>query len=101
MVFLIDVPSFPGRKEIISQFKALVSSFPEVMGSMQGQLSKYKETATDIHVLRAEVKSLSSILAQKVVIIMKLHSCIFLLFTPPRKTPVYEFDGFNDCLPFV
>lgn len=55
----------PSRKEIIAKFKALVSSFPEEMGHMQSQLCKYKETATDIHTLRADVKSLSSILEQK------------------------------------
>ncbi|XP_027112931.1 E3 ubiquitin-protein ligase BRE1-like 1 isoform X1 [Coffea arabica] len=55
----------PSRKEIIAKFKALVSSFPVEMGHMQSQLSKYKETATDIHTLRADVKSLSSILEQK------------------------------------
>ncbi|CAL2239422.1 unnamed protein product [Prunus armeniaca] len=39
----------PGRKEIIEEFKALVSSFPEEMGTMQGQLRKYKEAASDFH----------------------------------------------------
>ncbi|KAL3516889.1 hypothetical protein ACH5RR_023791 [Cinchona calisaya] len=55
----------PSRKEIIAHFKALVSSFPEKMGDMQGQLSKYKETVTDIHTLRADVEFLSGILEQK------------------------------------
>ncbi|CAL9001075.1 unnamed protein product [Prunus brigantina] len=36
----------PGRKEIIEEFKALVSSFPEEMGTMQGQLRKYKKAAS-------------------------------------------------------
>ncbi|PON33407.1 Cdk-activating kinase assembly factor [Parasponia andersonii] len=56
----------PGRKEIIAEFKALVSSFPEEMGNMQGQLRKYKETASDVNSLRADVQSLSSILDRKV-----------------------------------
>ncbi|KAJ0112961.1 hypothetical protein Patl1_00150 [Pistacia atlantica] len=56
----------PGRKEIIAEFKALVSSFPEEMSSMQSQLSKYKETALDIHTLRADVQSLSNVLNRKV-----------------------------------
>lgn len=55
-----------GRKEIISEFKTLVSSFPEEMGSMQNQLRKYKETAANVHSLRADVQSLSNILNQKV-----------------------------------
>ncbi|PQP97498.1 E3 ubiquitin-protein ligase BRE1-like 1 isoform X2 [Prunus yedoensis var. nudiflora] len=56
----------PGRKEIIEEFKALVSSFPEEMGTMQGQLRKYKEAASDFHSLQADVQSLSSILDRKV-----------------------------------
>ncbi|KAJ4827632.1 hypothetical protein Tsubulata_008249 [Turnera subulata] len=55
----------PGRKDIISEFKSLVSSFPEEMDSMQRQLSAYKETASNIHSLRAHVQSLSSILDRK------------------------------------
>ncbi|KAH7519670.1 E3 ubiquitin-protein ligase BRE1-like 1 [Ziziphus jujuba] len=55
----------PGRKEIIAEFKALVSSFPEEMGNMQGQLRKYKEAASDVHSLRADVQSLSSTLDRK------------------------------------
>ncbi|GFP80931.1 E3 ubiquitin-protein ligase bre1-like 1 [Phtheirospermum japonicum] len=51
--------------EIIAEFKALVSSFPEKMGSMQNQLAKHKETAADIHCLRAHVESLTSILDRK------------------------------------
>ncbi|BAT84706.1 hypothetical protein LR48_Vigan03g168600 [Vigna angularis] len=56
----------PGRKQIIAEFKSLVSSFPEEMGSMQSQLRKYKESASDIHSLRANVQSVSSILDRKV-----------------------------------
>ncbi|XP_025015584.2 E3 ubiquitin-protein ligase BRE1-like 1 isoform X2 [Ricinus communis] len=56
----------PGRKEIIAEFKALVSSFPEDMGNMQRQLSNYKEAASDIHSLRADVQSLSTVLDRKV-----------------------------------
>ncbi|XP_022756964.1 E3 ubiquitin-protein ligase BRE1-like 1 isoform X3 [Durio zibethinus] len=55
----------PGRKEIIAEFKRLLSSFPEEMSSMQSQLGKYKEAAVDIHSLRADVQSLSSILDRK------------------------------------
>ncbi|CAJ1780003.1 unnamed protein product [Sphenostylis stenocarpa] len=55
-----------GRKQIIAEFKSLVSSFPEEMGSMQSQLRKYKESASDIHSLRADVQSISSILDRKV-----------------------------------
>jgi E3 ubiquitin-protein ligase BRE1 len=57
-----------GRKEIIAEFKSLLSSFPEEMGSMQSQLTKYKESASDLHSLRADVHSISSILDQKVVV---------------------------------
>ncbi|XP_059451247.1 E3 ubiquitin-protein ligase BRE1-like 1 isoform X1 [Corylus avellana] len=56
----------PGRKEIIAKFKTLVSSFPEKMSTMQSELSKYKEAASDVHSLRADVQSLSSILERKV-----------------------------------
>ncbi|KAK7339260.1 hypothetical protein VNO77_19916 [Canavalia gladiata] len=56
----------PGRKQIIAEFKSLVSSFPDEMGSMQSQLSKYKESASDVHSLRADVQSVSSILDRKV-----------------------------------
>ncbi|KAF2303528.1 hypothetical protein GH714_018996 [Hevea brasiliensis] len=55
-----------GRKEIIAEFKALVSSFPEAMGNMQRQLSTYKEATSDIHSLRADVQSLSTVLDRKV-----------------------------------
>ncbi|XP_047337787.1 E3 ubiquitin-protein ligase BRE1-like 1 [Impatiens glandulifera] len=54
-----------GRKEVISEFKALISSFPEEMGNMQNQLSKYKEAASDVHSLRADVKSISGVLVRK------------------------------------
>ncbi|PIA50300.1 hypothetical protein AQUCO_01300798v1 [Aquilegia coerulea] len=55
----------PGRKEIITEFKALVSSFPKKMSIMQNQLSNYKEAASEVHSLRAEVQSLSNILTKK------------------------------------
>ncbi|CAO2834803.1 unnamed protein product [Amaranthus hypochondriacus] len=55
----------PGRKEIILKFKEFVSSFPEDMSSMQSKLRKYKETAVNVHSLRAEVQSLSNLLAKK------------------------------------
>ncbi|KAK6920353.1 hypothetical protein RJ641_016257 [Dillenia turbinata] len=53
------------RKDIIVKFKSLVSSFPEDMGGMQSQLSKYKEAAADIHSLRADMQSFTSILDRK------------------------------------
>ncbi|XP_022733212.1 E3 ubiquitin-protein ligase BRE1-like 1 isoform X3 [Durio zibethinus] len=55
----------PGRKQIIAEFKSLLSSFPEEMSSMQSQLGKYKEVAVDVHSLQADVQSLSSILDRK------------------------------------
>lgn len=55
----------PGRREIIAEFKSLVSSFPEDMGSMQSELSKYKEAASEVHSLRADVHSLSTVLERK------------------------------------
>ncbi|KAL2460873.1 E3 ubiquitin-protein ligase BRE1-like 1 [Abeliophyllum distichum] len=55
----------PGRKEIIAEFKALVSSFPEKMGNMQNQLVQHKETASYIHCLRADVQSLTNVLDGK------------------------------------
>ncbi|KAK4414625.1 E3 ubiquitin-protein ligase BRE1-like 1 [Sesamum alatum] len=56
----------PGRREIIAEFKALVSSFPEKMGRMQNHLAKHKETAADIHRLRANVESLTDVLGRKI-----------------------------------
>ncbi|KAL0464585.1 UNVERIFIED_CONTAM: E3 ubiquitin-protein ligase BRE1-like 1 [Sesamum latifolium] len=56
----------PGRREIIAEFKALVSSFPEKMGSMQNHLAKHKETAADIHRLRANVESLTDVIHRKI-----------------------------------
>lgn len=42
---------------------------------MQGQLRKYKETASNVHSLRADVQSLSTILDRKVSIhVMQLNS---------------------------
>ncbi|XP_068651432.1 E3 ubiquitin-protein ligase BRE1-like 1 [Aristolochia californica] len=55
----------PGRKDIIQEFKALVSLLPEKMGSMQNYLNKYKESASEVHSLRAEVQSLSAVLNRK------------------------------------
>ncbi|XP_035540989.1 E3 ubiquitin-protein ligase BRE1-like 1 isoform X1 [Juglans regia] len=62
---LKDASREPGRKEIIAEFKNLLSSFPEEMSTMQSELSKYKEAASDIHSLRADVQSLSSTLERK------------------------------------
>lgn len=55
----------PGRNQIISEFKALVSSLPREMGAMQSELSKYKDDASELHSLRAELHSLSDILTRK------------------------------------
>ncbi|EPS67687.1 hypothetical protein M569_07087, partial [Genlisea aurea] len=62
---LHDASKYPGRQEIISRFKDLVSTFPERMGNMQNELALHKDTAADIHRLRAAV-SLSSTLDNKV-----------------------------------
>ncbi|KAL9259499.1 E3 ubiquitin-protein ligase BRE1-like 1-like protein [Drosera capensis] len=62
---ILDSLREPGRKEIISKFKVLASSFPENMNAMQSQLSKYKETAKGIHSLRANVQSLTNVLSRK------------------------------------
>ncbi|KAG6597033.1 E3 ubiquitin-protein ligase BRE1-like 1, partial [Cucurbita argyrosperma subsp. sororia] len=59
---LAEVLKEPGRKKIVSEFRALVSSFPEAMGSMQSQLHKCKEAATNAHSVRADMLSLSSII---------------------------------------
>lgn len=55
-----------GRKKIIAEFKALVSSLPKDMRIMQSEFSKYKEAASELHSLRGEVQSLSSRLRRKV-----------------------------------
>lgn len=55
----------PGRNQIISEFKALVSSLPREMGAMQNELCKYKDDASELHCLRAEVHSLSDVLTRK------------------------------------
>lgn len=65
IAILMDICT-SGRKEIIAEFKALLSSFPDNMGTMQNQLRKYKEAASDVHSLRADVQSLSSVLERKV-----------------------------------
>ncbi|XP_011621166.1 E3 ubiquitin-protein ligase BRE1-like 1 [Amborella trichopoda] len=55
----------PGRKEIIAEFKVMVSSLNKEMGVMQDQMSKYKEAAMEVHSLRAIVQSLSNRLERK------------------------------------
>lgn len=55
-----------GRKNIIAQFKELVASFPKEMGAMQNELSKSKESTSEMHCLRAQMQSLSSILGREV-----------------------------------
>ncbi|MBA0646321.1 hypothetical protein Goklo_014294 [Gossypium klotzschianum] len=64
-VKLEEVSREPGRKEIVADFKSLLSSFPEAMSSMQSQLGNFKEAAVDIHSLQADVQSLSSISDRK------------------------------------
>ncbi|KAK8941203.1 E3 ubiquitin-protein ligase BRE1-like 1 [Platanthera zijinensis] len=54
----------PGRKEIIAEFQELVSSIPKEIGLVENELSKLKETASEIHCLRAQMQSLSGILAR-------------------------------------
>lgn len=55
-----------GRKNIIAQFKELVTSFPKKMESMQNELSKSKESTSEIHCLRAQLQFFSSILGREV-----------------------------------
>ncbi|XP_066369020.1 E3 ubiquitin-protein ligase BRE1-like 1 isoform X2 [Miscanthus floridulus] len=55
----------PGRNQVISEFKALVSSLPREMGAVQSELSKHKDASLQLHSLRAEVHSLSSIRTRK------------------------------------
>lgn len=43
-----------------------MSSLPNEMAMMQSELNKYKEASSDLHLLRAEVWSLCSMLKQKV-----------------------------------
>ncbi|GAA0169149.1 hypothetical protein LIER_23694 [Lithospermum erythrorhizon] len=63
---LVEASKEQSRKEIIAEFKALVSSFPQEMSQMQCHLRKYKDAASDVHSLRADVHSLSKIMDQKV-----------------------------------
>ena len=65
-----------GRNQIIAEFKSLLSSFPEEMGAMQSQLSEYKESASDIHSLRADVQSISNVLDRKVGVLLHVN-CTF------------------------
>ncbi|CAL9089263.1 unnamed protein product [Musa textilis] len=53
------------RKQIIKEFKALVSSLPKDLRIMQSEINKNKEAAIELHSLRAEVQSLSSVLHRK------------------------------------
>lgn len=68
LVLSVSFMSFPisGRIEIIAEFEGLIYSFPEEMCSMQNQFSRFKEDASDVHSLRADVKSLAHILDRKV-----------------------------------
>ncbi|KAL0913008.1 hypothetical protein M5K25_016437 [Dendrobium thyrsiflorum] len=56
----------PGRENILAEFKELVSSFPKEMGAMQNELSKSKESTSEIHCLRSQLQSLSGILGREV-----------------------------------
>lgn len=60
-----------GRKNVIAQFKELVASFPKKMESMQNELSKSKESTSEIHCLRAQLKFLSSMLGREVGFLIK------------------------------
>ncbi|GMY23299.1 E3 ubiquitin-protein ligase BRE1-like 1 isoform X1 [Fagus crenata] len=74
----------PGRKEIIAEFRTLLSSFPEEMSTMQSELSKYKETASDVHSLRLmcnlflvkEFETLSARSADQVAEMKKLQAMV-------------------------
>ncbi|KAJ8499666.1 hypothetical protein OPV22_010218 [Ensete ventricosum] len=55
----------PSRKEIIQEFKAVVSSLPKDMGIMQSEIDKNKGAAVELNSLRAEVQYLSSMLHRK------------------------------------
>uniref|UniRef100_A0A0D9W7W9 E3 ubiquitin protein ligase n=1 Tax=Leersia perrieri TaxID=77586 RepID=A0A0D9W7W9_9ORYZ len=55
----------PGRNQVITKFKDLVSSIPREMGAMQHEMTKHKEASLELNSLRAEVHSLSSILSRK------------------------------------
>lgn len=57
-----------------------MSSLPNEMAMMQSELNKYKEAASDLHLLRAEVQSLSSMLKRKVRFLDKLYMSIQKLF---------------------
>lgn len=54
-----------GRKDIINEFKVMVSTLHKEMGMMQAHLNKFKEAACEVHSLRAEVHSLTRILNRK------------------------------------
>ncbi|KAG2607717.1 E3 ubiquitin-protein ligase BRE1-like 1 isoform X1 [Panicum virgatum] len=60
-----DASREPGRNQVISKFRALVSSLPTEMGAIQTELSKHKDASLQLHSLRAEVHSLSGILNRK------------------------------------
>ncbi|XP_074280013.1 E3 ubiquitin-protein ligase BRE1-like 1 [Silene latifolia] len=64
----------PGRKEIISNFRLLATSFPEDMSSMQRKLQKYKDTASDVHSLSAERQIISNVLVRKAKELVTLSS---------------------------
>uniref|UniRef100_A0A0E0PCC8 E3 ubiquitin protein ligase n=1 Tax=Oryza rufipogon TaxID=4529 RepID=A0A0E0PCC8_ORYRU len=53
------------RNQVITKFKALVSSIPREMGAMQSEMTKHKEASLELNSLRAEVHSLSRILSRK------------------------------------
>ncbi|XP_042388910.1 E3 ubiquitin-protein ligase BRE1-like 1 isoform X1 [Zingiber officinale] len=53
------------REEIIQDFKTLAASLPKSMEIMQSEIDQKKEATVDLHSLRAEVQSLSSLLHRK------------------------------------
>jgi len=62
---LEEVVQESGRKDIVTEFKVMVSTLHKEMGMMQTQLSRFKEIACEVHSLRAEVHSLTDILTRK------------------------------------
>jgi len=67
MIFFLQLS---GRNQVISKFRALVSSLPTEMGAIQTELSKHKDASLQLHSLRAEVHSLSGILTRKVYFVL-------------------------------
>eukprot|EP00252_Welwitschia_mirabilis_P000264 TRINITY_DN10287_c0_g1_i1.p1 TRINITY_DN10287_c0_g1~~TRINITY_DN10287_c0_g1_i1.p1 ORF type:complete len:879 (+),score=230.01 TRINITY_DN10287_c0_g1_i1:295-2931(+) len=54
-----------GRKDLINELEFFVSTLHKQMNMVQAQLKRYKDTAREIHTLRADVHSLTAILSRK------------------------------------